>query len=385
MTKPLPILAFGLLGALLSPAARAQEERPPEYWENFKPSWSLNEPNTIRPQPNVGSSANAAIAYFQAWDMLPRKEWVRLNDLAGNRPDSGKPLPKELRDELLKQHAYIDALLRVSAMDHCDWGYAWESGWDLLLPHLGYCRGSARLLAAETLRCAQDNSNIAAIERIRAMVRISQHVAEGPILISSLVGMAISALAANITTELLDHHDVTPAQARALLAIFRAIPRKDFYNTSAALSKEREITIAWLRDKCPGKEPGAEYVRFTVGNKWNDFRFGEAFLSRFTRQQFDQDLTRAEKLYIELEKAWHSDNPEPRLEELAWEMNEFQWGLVAIQMMPSYVHARGSVTRLQSQLAALEKRLERLANQGNDSPIDSYSPPSPSPPPSHPP
>lgn|GEM_PF-1262879 len=374
----------GLLAiAALATTSLAQEDRGPEYWQNFKPSWSLNEQHAIRPQPLVGSSQNAAVAYFEAWDMLPRKEYIRLGELAPNRPGEGKPLPKDLRDELVKQQRYVDALLRVSSMEHCDWGYAWDSGWELLLPHLGYLRGSARVLAADATRCAEDDSNIAAIDRIRALVRISQHAAEGPILISSMVGIAICTLSANLTTELLDHHDLTAAQARLLLTVFRAIPRKDLYNTSASLKKEREITLDWLLAKCPGKEPGAEYVRFTVSNKWNNFGVAEAFMSRFGRDQFDRDLARAEKLFVELEKAWNSDNPLPRLEELALEMGEYQWGLIAVQMMPSYNYAKGSVLRLQSQLAALEKRLERLAERDNDSPsaVQTAPTPEPQPPP----
>jgi hypothetical protein len=369
--------------AALATASHAQEDRGPEYWENFKPSWSLNEPHAIRPQPRVGSSQNAAVAYFEAWDMLPRKEYIRLGELAANRPGEGKPLPKDLREELVTQQRYVDALLRVSAMDHCDWGFAWESGWELRLSHLGYLRGSARVLAADATRCAEDNSNIAAIERIRGLVRISQHAAEGPILISSLVGVAICTLSANITTELLDHHNPTPAQARSLLTVFRAIPRKDLYNTSASLKTERELTLDWLRAKCRSKEPGADCVRFTMSNGWSTYGVAEAFMSRFGRDQFEQDLARAEKLYIELDKAWHSDNPIPRLEELALEMGEYQWGLIAVQMMPSYSHARGSVNRLTSQLATLEKRLERLAQRDNDSTstTSSATTPEPQPPP----
>ncbi|HYE63686.1 MAG TPA: hypothetical protein VD997_16970 [Phycisphaerales bacterium] len=314
--------------------------------------------HSIRPPRGAGGGSNAALAYFEAWDMPTRKEFVRLNELAANVPEPDKKIQPELRAALSEHSGYVDSLLKAASIEHCDWGFGWSAGWGMLLPHLGWTRMSCRVLAADARRCMEDGSAIAAIERVRAMVRLGQHASEGPVLISSLVGIAIMQRGVTLTNELLDHHAFTPAQARMLLRVFEGIPREDLCHTRASIRKEREITVAWLLEKCRSAEPGLDYSRLM---REMGMGASEWFVAGMTREQFERDLARAERYYHEIDRAWAGELPQVRLSELEEQLMELQHGLIACQMTPSVGRAQKTVANLEKTLNKLERRLKKIA------------------------
>jgi hypothetical protein len=363
------IRAVLLLLALCCMAAPARAQQDP--YENWKPSDALKEENSIKPPPNVRGSNNAAVAYYRAWDIPTRRESMALGELVSNIPD--KPTEKlgaDLREKLRNYQSYVEGVMQAAAMEDCDWGFDFSAGWDLLLPHLGHTRQSCRVLFADSRRCAEDGSVIGAVERIQAIFRISQHAAEGPILISSLVGAAIAARGCEATKFLIENNHLTAATAKMLLTTVRSIPRSDLFNVRAALNKEREITAEWIAAQCTSTEPGKDFLRFMGrmggggGGSPLEKQLQES-IRRWSRDEFLKDLARADTYFDELDKAWI--NPDKalgaaRIEELGEELAEGQWGVVAKNMTPGMGKVHATTIDLNRKLTRIEKQLAIIAD-----------------------
>ncbi len=317
--------------------------------------------DSLRPPAQIGRANNAAGAYLRAWDSLPFSELRALGAAAAEVSDL-KALTPERRELLSRHSSYIDVLIAASATPDCDWGVAFEQGWEVLLPHLGQMRQTARILRADAVRCVSEGSMIAAVERVRAMLRVSVHAAENAVLISTLVGIAIAAQATDTAQVLLDSGKMTPAQARILLAGFREVPRRDFYSAAAAVENERRVTLRWLPEKCGGEDAGMDFARLLGGLQIDGIDLFSP-THRLNEQQFMEHLARADRYYQMLSDAWLRDDGGARLEELELELREFQHGLVAMSMAPSMGRARRSVLDLQARFSKMEARLEALAGQ----------------------
>ena len=316
--------------------------------------------DSLRPPAQIGRANNAAGAYLRAWDSLPMAELRTLGTAAAEVADL-KALTPERRELLARHSRYIDTLIAAAATPDCDWGVAYEQGWDVLLPHLEQMRQTARILRADAVRCVSEGSMIAAVERVRAMLRVSVHVAENGVLLSTLVGIAIGAQATDTAQVLLDSGKLTPAQARILLTAFREVPRKDFYNAALAVENERQVTLRWLPEKCKGENAGLDFSRMLGGMSISIDPFSPTH--RLNEQQFMAHLARADRYYQELSKAWLRDDGGARLEELELELREYQHGLVAVSMAPTMGRARRSVLDLQARFSKMEARLLALAGR----------------------
>jgi hypothetical protein len=348
------LLVLGLMTAQVVGQAPGQDQGE-QSWTALTRAY-----DSLRPPAKIGRANNAAGAYLRTWDSLPMADLRSLGTAAAEVADA-KALTPERRALLARHSSYIDSLIAASATPDCDWGMAYEQGWDVLLPHLGQMRQTARILRADAIRCVSEGSMIAAVERVRAMLRVSVHAAENGVLISTLVGIAIGAQATDTAHALLDSGKMTPAQARMLLAGFREVPRKDFYNVGLAVENERQVTLRWLPEKCRGENAGMDFCRLLGG-----MHIGlDPFLptNRLNEQQFMEHLARADRYYQELSKAWLRDDGGARLEELELELREYQHGLVAVSMAPSMGRARRSVLDLQARFSKMEAGLEALAGR----------------------
>lgn len=340
------------LPALLLAVALAQPGA--ERW-----SQTIQEPHNPRPPALVGENSNAAGAYFRAWDSINFQDLRALGAACAEVQDVNALTPERL--ELLARHSrFVDDLIAAAGVPDCDWGVDYEAGWEMLLPYLPPCRQSARILRADALRCLREGSMIAAVERIRAMLRLSVHASENGVLISTMVGIAMGANAADTATTLLDAGKMTPAHARMLLAAFREVPRTDFYHAAEALENERTVTLRWLRQQCGGDDAGRDFGRLMDGMLMADASpihptFG------LNEQQFMAHLDRADRYYQDLAKAWLLQDGGARLEELELELQEYQHGLIAVAMTPAMGRARKSVLTMKGRFDALERRLQELA------------------------
>ncbi len=109
------------------------------------------------------------------------------------------PLDKLPRDEVRKTLAAfdsdLDALDLAARRDHCDWQLPLteRDPITLLLPEVQEARQAGRLLAAKARLEIAEGRLDDAIRTLQTGFALGRHVAEGPTLVSGLVGMAICA------------------------------------------------------------------------------------------------------------------------------------------------------------------------------------------------
>jgi hypothetical protein len=150
--------------------------------------------------PRVPDRLNAALVYQRAWQVAGQFEelppawedweaWLR----GKPHPDASvSPDDPELRSFLTAQQPVLDLLRRAAAMPDCAFDRNWGlPGPDLLLPELGKLRTSTRLLHLEARVRRADGQVAGALEDLRAILGLAAQCRSEPILISSLVAMAI--------------------------------------------------------------------------------------------------------------------------------------------------------------------------------------------------
>jgi hypothetical protein len=316
---------------------------------------------TIRPPTTAG---NAAWVYIKAWDTLPTDQQARtkLGETLVDRPKAGGKLSKGQREQLATLGTFIDGVVSASTMEQCDWGPRFEDGLMCLLPHLGQLRTSARALALDARRLAEDGNGTLAAERVAAMFRLSEHASADTVIISTLVGVAIGNFASTVTDELHTQGDLTPAGARTIRAALRRVVTKDLYRTGEALETERRLVIDWLRRECKGPDAGKVLVRHLsllgsmrevgIDPREQVFFMDEAKLAG----EFD----RAERFYDLVKLAWGRPNALAALQELELEAAEGQHGMVTAAVAASFSRVRYSTEHARRTFARLDRVLSEI-------------------------
>ncbi len=103
-------------------------------------------------------------------------------------------LPRdEVRAVLLKHRQVLEDLALAARTERCDWELPLREGnpFAILLPELQTMRELARLLALRTRLQIAEGKPDEALGTLRTGFAVARHVAEGPILINGLVGIAI--------------------------------------------------------------------------------------------------------------------------------------------------------------------------------------------------
>ena len=76
----------------------------------------------------------------------------------------------------------------------------------VLLPHVQEFRHIARLLTVDSRRAVEENDSVRVVENVKTMFAVGQHASESPILVCSLVAMAINDLAFQVIEETISEH-----------------------------------------------------------------------------------------------------------------------------------------------------------------------------------
>ena len=155
--------------------------------------------------PQVEDERNAAVLYEKAFARMKQDAALTSADspLAQDDPDPASPAVAQLLD----RHAITLRLLReASAMPACrfDHDFAHPSI-TMLLPELNYCRRAAKLLALATRHDAITGNTSQAIDDLNALFRLARASGSDPILVCSLVQMAIDAMGVKTLEAILPH------------------------------------------------------------------------------------------------------------------------------------------------------------------------------------
>lgn len=162
----------------------------------------------------VADAQNAASLYRRAFAALDADAAIKAQDSPLSAATTIDPASPAVTDLLARHAATLDLLRRAAARDSCRFERDWtRPSLDLLLPELSSLRVAARLLVLHARRAAADGRATEALGDVVRIGRIGRHAAGEPILISSLVGLAIDAMAVDTLAEVLPRLEQSDAAA----------------------------------------------------------------------------------------------------------------------------------------------------------------------------
>jgi hypothetical protein len=97
-----------------------------------------------------------------------------------------------------------------------------RDGADLLIPHVGHLRESARLLAGEAMVAAEEGDSERAATALATLFRLALHLSEEPTVISQLTRIAIEGIGLIALERVLDRIEIPPPSLDFLAAHIRA-------------------------------------------------------------------------------------------------------------------------------------------------------------------
>ena len=233
-TAALPVLLLTLAGS----AACAQ----PELHPGMSAADSHELIESMRP-------TNAALIYYRLWmtaDPRLSETHLALNDTPDD--DGGTAMERETAAQLLADsQKIVEDYIEAASLEDCDFGIAYQDGWNASLPHLGKLRATARLLDTDARRLLDAGEADAAAERAGAIYGLAWQARGDKVLISSLVSVAIANLGHQLTRDLIDSGEISEAQRDALVArLERFEAAEDTFNMQTCIAMEAALTAGWI-------------------------------------------------------------------------------------------------------------------------------------------
>jgi hypothetical protein len=313
----------------------------------------------------VGQCDNAAVAYLHASELIRSSGHSTQLQSTDWGPIEGKTTWEEMSEEfkaafaLVPQQA-IRAFLKGSQMPCCEFYIAREEGINAMLPHLGYMRAVARVVRLDARgQLAQGNVEAAA-ERVAAMLRLSTQIGRDQPLISSLVGMAIAAIAHQEADVILMSGRDTPEARRILQAAVDTF-NDDPFHFRAAIRGEQEWTLGWMGREFTGKDAGRRLVA-ALGDGWLQGGTPDAVahgLALLDEAGLRREISLLQGYYAEVQRLWDDPEAVAKLEQLEQRFSGGEFGLLS-PFAAAFSKAKSSEERAK---ATLERTRELLAGE----------------------
>jgi hypothetical protein len=344
MCALLGILAASAAIGLGSPTAEGRQQ-----------AASLQAPGTIE----FKDPSNAALLYYKAWldPVFGEVKGPCAEQLQGSDPTWK---PDATLTKLLDDHqGWMRMVLRATAAPEADFGVEFSEGINALLPHLGYMRATARVMACDARRCMAAGDMDGACERVAAMYRMARHCTQDHTLISALVSIAITSLADSQTQIIIDTNRLTADGKRMLLPEAQKLAEPDAWAVKRGIEGERFWTTGWLRSIATGPDAGKKLVD-QLTPMMNAPANGDVYkqIAKMDEDEVAKLLDDANKFYDDVLKVWDDQDAVQKLHDLEEAMGKGTYGIIAQCVVPALTKSRQSDTKARAEHAALLKKLE---------------------------
>lgn len=331
------------------------------------------------------SGRNAAVTYRQAIERY--NQWREASPdqvelLMSYISEDGPGLTPEVRAALSQARPILELARGGTAAEHCQFPLERDQGMWMLLPHLSGLRGLAKLMKADALVKLNDGDGAGAAANYADLYRMSGHLRDDRILISSLVGNAIFGLADSSTQQAIDQGRLGAAESQAILEGLDRLSLVDPFDYAGAVQGEKETFGGWLqRQFDEGIEPARIFMGLQDGEvpeEWED----DGELAFMTPEYFERELGLYNDMMDRMISAFKMPDHEAAKEEVAViereierlkEQSEFTAeGLLASMFMPALgkvIERRNQSEKMLAErravlqmLASGRKKPEELAN-----------------------
>lgn len=306
---------------------------------------------------------NGALKYWEAWTLISPDLNAKLGavdwDAIGTNTDIEK-MPQAFKDVLAEPlDVIINSLDNAASHPRCDFEVQWEDGALALLPHLSKLRAGARVcrVVGRAELCKGDADRAAHVTGL--MFTQAKRAAQDPLLINSLVGIAIGESALSEVDAIVASGRLTPGAKAVLLARLREIDQKDPMNTRASIVGERDTFVPWIERMCATKESIAKLRDIAVQEMGVGGDAGKAYFDGLTSDKVRADIDGMNRAYARLLELWDMGNAPSELDAFAKQIQDGGYGTMTTFFLPSISRAKVSQdkfrTHLVSALGALEK------------------------------
>jgi len=206
--------------------------------------------------PAVADADNAATLYHQVLPVIDAEPAFK-DDTSPVLDRSFDITSPRVAEVLARHRSTLDVIRRAADIDVCRFHRDWtRPSIDMLLPEMQSLREAARLLSLAARREAADGNLPGALRDVVRLQQMGRHAAAEPMLISSLVGVAIDTIALDTLTEVL------PRLRKADLPALDAEDIRDLVATVPAITRpfygEEAFGLATLADIADGRlDPAA--------------------------------------------------------------------------------------------------------------------------------
>lgn len=307
--------------------------------------------------PKLGGETNAALLYFQAFERLSSEDGRLIGDKYTERKSGWVPDEVTVK-ALVANQRYVEDLMFAANTSACDFGVRWDQGFEALLPHLGLMRRGVRVLLADMYRLVHEKNEGEAAKRLGAVFRIGDHMRNDRVLISSLVGIAITSAGTAACEELLKEGRMSNEIARAAVSALRAQHEDDYMGFRGAIEGESRLAVDWARGRFKGPTAGAEFTRVLSQGQSNLASEVTSPLAKMDETQLGAELDRMAAYYVEVRKVVGETNAQERLNALEEDVTQGKWGAAAQLAGASFGKAHFSYAKARGERDRTIKRLD---------------------------
>ena len=144
---------------------------------------------------------NAAVLYYRACLIYDSNDKMikKLTDLGKGNID----IDKEIKDYVNRNKYAIKYFVDAGDAPNCDWGLDYSEGMELQMPRLSPLRELSKIVIAQAKISADSTDYKRALDLCLSTHKAGAHIADGGVLVSYLVGIALNALANQCITDIL--------------------------------------------------------------------------------------------------------------------------------------------------------------------------------------
>lgn len=151
---------------------------------------------------------NAAVLYYRA--SLNYNVNDKMKDKLSELIKGNIGIDEEIKDYVQSNKIWIKQFIDAGEAPHCDWGIDYSEGIATLMPPFAPLRNMAKIVLAQAKITAESKDYKKSLDLCLSVHKAGNHIADGGLLISHLVGLSLNGTANHCIMDILPHISNNP-------------------------------------------------------------------------------------------------------------------------------------------------------------------------------